>query len=91
MLRDETTISLDTRCWPGLQPETSPSHVAEEPEMVSDSSNEASDTPEENAHPFHKPGVTENSGLQRNHRQDMPPDRYGHFVTWDMWLKEGAV
>jgi len=61
--------------------ETSPSHVAEEPEMVSHDSSGASDTPEENVHPFHMPGVTENCGLRRSHWQHSPPDCYGHFVT----------
>ena len=75
------TSECEIRPVPGQDLETSPSHVAEEPEMVSDDRNEASDTPEENVHPFHLPDVTENSGLQRSHRQHSPPERYGHFVT----------
>jgi len=78
------TSERETRPVSGQDVETSPSHVAEEPEMVSDSSNETSDTPEENVHSFHMPGVTENSGLRRSRRQHRPPDRYGHFVTRDV-------
>ena len=84
LLIGKTLLDFEQERVPGRDLETSPSHVAEEPEMMSNSSNETSDTPEENVHSFHMPGVTENSGLRRSRRQHRPPDRYGHFVTRDV-------